>query len=146
MSFNGGKDCLVLFLLCIYYLKEKYKEQAQAKLSNIPFVFVRPRDEFPEMDDFVNECQSKYRLNIIKISLPMKEAFCKFLKEHKHIQAILIGIRRLDPHGLHRIAFEVTDKGWPKFMRIQPILDWSYTEIWDVSFLFDILLYQYTKH
>ncbi|WBW74898.1 FAD synthetase Nad1 [Schizosaccharomyces osmophilus] len=133
MSFNGGKDCLMLLLLCIYCLREKYGPSlAKQKLSEIPFVFVRPKDEFHEMDEFVQNCQDLYGLNIIRISLPMKDAFTLFLKDNPNIEAILIGIRRLDPHGMNRIAFEMTDKGWPKFMRVQPILDWTYSEVWDL--------------
>ena len=25
----------------------------------------------------------------------------------------------------------MTDKGWPQFMRVHPIVDWSYKNIWD---------------
>ncbi|EEB06876.1 FAD synthetase [Schizosaccharomyces japonicus yFS275] len=131
MSFNGGKDCLVLFALLVYVVWKHAGEESESILSKIPFVFVRPTDEFQEMDDFVFECQKLYNLKVVALTDPMKEAFRKFMQTAPTTKAIFIGIRRLDPHGMHRITFEPTDHGWPQFTRIQPILDWSYHEVWE---------------
>ncbi|KAH7920194.1 adenine nucleotide alpha hydrolases-like protein [Leucogyrophana mollusca] len=46
------------------------------------------------------------------------------------IQAILIGTRRSDPHGATLSHKNMTDPGWPKFERINPIINWSYSDVW----------------
>lgn len=46
------------------------------------------------------------------------------------IQAIFVGTRRTDPHGGNLQSFTPTDGGWPKFMRILPVLEWKYQEVW----------------
>jgi FAD synthetase len=65
--------------------------------------------------------------------MPMKEAFSLYLEEHKNVKAILVGTRRTDPHGEFLTHFDMTDKGWPSFMRIHPVIDWHYADIWAVS-------------
>ncbi|BGP54152.1 hypothetical protein JCM8202_000024 [Rhodotorula sphaerocarpa] len=47
------------------------------------------------------------------------------------IRAIIVGTRRTDPHGSTLSAFVPTDPTWPAFMRVHPILDWSYHDVWD---------------
>jgi FAD synthetase len=63
----------------------------------------------------------------------MKQAFEVYLGEHKRVKAILVGTRRTDPHGQSLTHFDETDSGWPAFMRVHPVIDWHYAEIWAVS-------------
>lgn len=46
------------------------------------------------------------------------------------IRAIMVGTRRTDPHGGALSAFDPTDHGWPAFMRVHPVLEWRYAEVW----------------
>jgi FAD synthetase len=63
----------------------------------------------------------------------MKEAFRDYLKDKPSVKAVFVGTRRTDPHGENLTHFDPTDHGWPEFMRIHPVIDWHYAEIWAVS-------------
>lgn len=64
----------------------------------------------------------------------MKEAFATYLSGHPEVEAIFVGTRRTDPHGgkLSEAGFDMTDGGWPRFMRVHPVIGWHYAEVWAV--------------
>lgn len=73
--------------------------------------------------------------------MPMKAAFEKYLEDKEgKVKAILVGTRRTDPHGEKLSHFDKTDHGWPAFMRVHPVIDWHYAEIWGVSY-FSVALF-----
>lgn len=46
------------------------------------------------------------------------------------LKSIMVGIRRTDPYGSDLLHFQTTDAGWPLFMRVHPVIDWHYSDIW----------------
>jgi 3'-phosphoadenosine 5'-phosphosulfate sulfotransferase (PAPS reductase)/FAD synthetase len=66
----------------------------------------------------------------------MKASFRQYLLDRPTVKAIFVGTWRTDPHGALLTHFDETDHGWPPFMRIHPVIDWHYAEIWTVSFFF----------
>jgi FAD synthetase len=44
--------------------------------------------------------------------------------------AIILGTRRGDPNARDQDFFCPSSEGWPAFMRINPILDWTYSDVW----------------
>lgn len=63
-------------------------------------------------------------------STTLKSTFEDYLARNPRVKAIFVGTRRTDPHGGKLKDFDRTDRGWPDFMRINPVLDWHYAEIW----------------
>lgn len=59
----------------------------------------------------------------------IRQALSSLLEERPVLQACLLGTRKGDPgaHGLE--PFTPTDPGWPKIMRVSPIIDWSYKQV-----------------
>lgn len=64
----------------------------------------------------------------------MRPALEAYLEDRPTVKAIFLGTRRTDPHGEFLTHFDPTDQGWPQFMRVHPVIDWHYVEIWAVSF------------
>ncbi|KII91483.1 hypothetical protein PLICRDRAFT_173326 [Plicaturopsis crispa FD-325 SS-3] len=60
----------------------------------------------------------------------MRRALEVYKQRFPHIRAILIGTRRADPHGAALSHRNMTDPDWPQFERINPIINWSYTDVW----------------
>lgn len=89
---------------------------------------------FVEVDDFVDVCIRSYALDLHRYALPMKSAFATYLRENPRVKAVFVGTRRTDPHGEFLNHFDRTDHGWPDFMRVQPVIDWHYQEVWAVSY------------
>lgn len=87
---------------------------------------------FPEVDAFVDVCVPGYHLDLARYALPMKKAFETYLREKPCVKAIFVGTRRTDPHGEFLTHFDKTDHGWPEFMRVHPVIDWQYQEVWAV--------------
>ncbi|EKG13467.1 Phosphoadenosine phosphosulfate reductase [Macrophomina phaseolina MS6] len=129
-SYNGGKDCLVLLVLYLCALHRHSQSAATPLPATIQTVYIQSTHPFPEVEDFVAESSKAYSLTLETYNAPMKAAFASYLRDHPAVKAIFVGTRRTDPHGEHLTHFDPTDHGWPSFMRIHPVIDWHYVEIW----------------
>lgn len=129
ISYNGGKDCLVLLILFLCALAT-HPAPLPTRLQSVYIISPHP---FKEVDDFVDESVADYSLALARYAMPMKAAFAKYLEDAPRVKAILVGTRRTDPHGMLLTHFDPTDHGWPAFMRVHPVIDWHYVEIWGVS-------------
>lgn len=136
-SFNGGKDSTVLLhlLRAGYYLhKDKTKKSNGNQLDCLPQCLIRTiyfesPSAFPEINSFTYETAAKYDLKLEIISLDFKSGLETLMKE-KPTKAIFLGTRIGDPNAVGQEQFSPSSPGWPPFMRVNPILDWSYRDVW----------------
>ncbi|KAF2459074.1 hypothetical protein BDY21DRAFT_318282 [Lineolata rhizophorae] len=131
LSYNGGKDCLVLLVLYLSALHSKGVLASPATSRQpIQCVYIQAPDPFPEVENFVKSSAQAYSLSLATYAKSMKAAFADYLADKPRVKAIFVGTRRTDPHGEFLTHFDPTDHGWPDFMRIHPVIDWHYVEIW----------------
>jgi len=129
VSFNGGKDCTVMLALLRAVLVEN--KCSDLKLNA---VYIHEPDTFPEIVDFIASSVERYNLNLITFEKNnnFKAALEKFKLSEKgsKVDAIFMGTRSSDV-SYNLVHAQRTDPGWPDFLRVNPILDWSYHEVWD---------------
>lgn len=136
-SFNGGKDSTVLLhLLRAGYAAAKAKQgfndggnNEVQKQHPIRTIYFESLDAFPEIDTFTHETVKLYNLEMEIIRLDFKSGIEALLRE-KPIKAIFLGTRIGDPNAVGQEQFSPSSTGWPPFMRVNPILDWSYRDVW----------------
>ena len=131
LSYNGGKDCLVLLVLYLCALSSHPSIQSPSPLP-LQTVYIVSEHPFIEVEDFVRSISEIYGLSVTRYAKDMKEAFSDYLKDFPSVKAIFVGTRRTDPHGANLTHFDPTTPGWPSFMRIHPVIDWHYVDIWAV--------------
>lgn len=171
LSYNGGKDCLVLLVLILACLPRHFeppqdddpppppytnRTATNGLTSQIPTntpaaptpvrsrsprpfptalqsVYIVAPDPFAEVDAFVEHSAATYHLDLSRYALPMRAALDAYLRDRPRLRAVFVGTRRTDPHGAALTHFDPTDGDWPAFVRVHPVIDWHYAEIWAVS-------------
>jgi len=103
-------------------------QESEDALRKLNIVYFRVPNEFPETMEFMRELERRYGFRITTIDPPIKPALEKFLQE-TGTKAILMGQREGDPDAAKDEEAE-TDRGWPHFIRLNPILKWRYDQVW----------------
>ncbi|GIL79130.1 hypothetical protein Vretifemale_8518 [Volvox reticuliferus] len=128
-SFNGGKDSTVL----LHLLRAAVAEQNGSEscgIGGIKSFYFRKTDDFPDVKDFVERSDELYGLGVAYLTEPdFKKGLCDYLSG-TGVMAIVLGTRRGDPNGGNQDCFCPSSDGWPPFMRVNPIIDWTYHDVW----------------
>ena len=122
LSYNGGKDCVVLL-----HLLQLMCPDGLAGLFAV--YFNTDADAYPEAVEFMHRSARAYGLSLAVEVGAFKSSLARVLEAHP-VDGIFMGTRRSDPYSTHLSEFHQTDAGWPDVCRIHPILDWEYADVW----------------
>lgn len=123
LSFNGGKDCCVLLHL-LYMVMSK-----QGSFGGLKVLYFSHPNSFGEVNDFVAQCVNIYGLNLETLP-PLSIEVLQEQVDKLAMKAIFMGTRSTDPRSASLQDFAPTDPKWPQIMRVNPILQWTYSDVW----------------
>lgn len=136
ISYNGGKDCLVMLVLVLAAVHDTRSHELGLSLLNdtyaIDSIFIDSDKPFSELRSFIQDSNKFFKTNYVTIEKSLKEGFRYYLSEiNQSIKYIIIGVRSFDPYCSGLAIEQETDSDWPSFTRLHPILDWTYSQVWD---------------
>ncbi|KAJ1477160.1 hypothetical protein T484DRAFT_1631648 [Baffinella frigidus] len=137
LSFNGGKDAVVLLhLVRAAVAGTPWGREAGAR-SCVRCVYFE-EDTFDLVKLFIAEMEASYSLNIERFEGGDLKTGCRHFVE-QGCKAFILGTRRSDPHGkTQACSFSPSSPSWASFMRVNPLLDWSYRDVWRFLKEFDL--------
>ena len=128
VAFNGGKDCTVVLHQYSLVLHKKYSYSATK--PSLRALFIHDQPQFDSVLQFIDRAVQFYQMELIKIDGPIKEALNQLKSSHPDVQCVIMGTRLTDPNSSTLNDFSPTDSTWPEYMRCNPILNYSYKDIW----------------
>jgi len=124
ICFNGGKDSTV-----VLDLVHRFKKISKISTPIHPF-FLDNNSNFAEVREFVKMSQEIWGTEVeILHGDDLRIGFQRLIEDNS-MNSFFLGQRSTDPKSNSLTPFSPTTKPWPEAMRILPILNWSYTDVW----------------
>jgi FAD synthetase len=151
-SFNGGKDAVViLHLVRAAYAAYCNKQQGTHPVLQPRVVYFDHADEFPEIRLFLHEQIRQLDLDMICFEQGTKfQDGLRILVDNNYVTdantdtrvslplAFVLGTRLTDPNAGGQQQFAPSSHYMPPFMRVNPVLDWTYGHVWHFLRLFHL--------
>ena len=127
-SFNGGKDAVVILHLMRAALAAH--NEASGGSARLRAIFFEVDDEFPEVDAFVRDSVSAYGLDLVAYAdVGYADGLKRCIADYGS-KAFVLGTRRDDPNAGGQQFFSPSSDWMPPFMRVNPIIEWGYSDVW----------------
>ncbi|EEY63991.1 FAD synthetase, putative [Phytophthora infestans T30-4] len=117
--------------------EEELEARVKTQLQRVPVMYFDSYDQFPEVREFTEECNTKFALSCHVYKCSFVEGV-KDILDKLQVKGIYMGVRGGDPYTEDMEHFSPSSPGWPPFLRVNPILKWTYDDVW--SFLRDCQL------
>lgn len=129
ISFNGGKDACVILYLLMAALKKKGCLGNLGK--ELKIIYFEHQLEFKEVYEFLSDIRRKVGADFVefKSGKNFKDGMQELVDVH-NVKAVIMGTREGDPYTQEAEYFQPSSSNWPAFMRVNPILRWSYEQVW----------------
>jgi FAD synthetase len=138
IAFNGGKDCCLVLYLYYHLFKHYFQINGSTMRKMNVLIMELGTTQFQEVKNFISYLFGDYysmkyiNLIVLKDTIKtLKECLIDFKQMYPQILYILMGTRRTDNEYVKNLKeFSPTDNNWPHFIRVNPLLDWNYSEVW----------------
>lgn len=156
VAFNGGKDATVVlhltlasfanYVMSIIPAQDLHTDIGKKNRStgtpfrlNCLYLTGKVGDNFSQVNAFVEQTVASVSVLLgTNVEMGIRDGIEQFVKTRTSMCAFVMGTRRTDPYSSNMKNFEPSSPGWPSFMRVNPILDWRYAQIWDFLRTFEI--------
>nr|PVC53017.1 hypothetical protein MACL_00000379 [Theileria orientalis] len=132
LSFNGGKDSVVALHL---YRIASHEFAAENKGHDLQAVYFKDpsANEFDEITGFIHTITSKYGLNLRVVEDTWERGVKLFQNS-----SFILGSRSMDEGCGDLKPLEAGDADDFEFFRINPILNWTYGDVWNFLLYFQL--------
>jgi FAD synthetase len=150
-SYNGGKDAVVILHLLraahAHYFRSCRQGDSSIQPCRPRAVYFDHKDEFPEVLSLLHSTVGAYDLDMVafeqgvSFSDGLKTLVDNNFPEGSTIafpMAFVLGTRSSDPNSKSQGHFAPSSHYMPPFMRVNPILEWTYGHVWHFLRLFQL--------
>ena len=139
-SYNGGKDAVAILHLMRAAHAHYYRTQSGVSRIRPRVIYFDHADEFPQILDLLQTTVQQFDLDMLAFDagVSFQQGLEGLVKSQPSPLAFVLGTRTSDPNAMRQGHFAPSSSYMPPFMRVNPILDWTYGHVWHFLRLFQL--------